>query len=473
MINFFPKYIANRAIMVYIAALFAVTVLFMRHAMSWYWFVFGLVAVLCFFHFSNVLTKKWGNYSQKLFTRKLFTTALIIRVVYVIFSYWFYTFMTGQPLEFYAADSAAYHRVGMFMARALSYGNWGVFAEIMDDVGPSDTGFFSYLGVMYWIFGDSILIFRLIRTLLGAYMCVLVYKLAVRNFGETTGRMAAIFCMLMPNLIYYCGLHLKELEMVFLAVAFVERADYAMRSPKFTVGNMILPILLAGSLFFFRTVLGAAALFAFFVAVFLTSQRVMKMNKRIVLGILIIVTVGYFMGGRIAMEVEGFWADRDINQANSMEWRAQREGGNVFAEYAGAAIFAPLIFTIPFPAMHEVPLLHKNQRMIHGGNFVKNITSFFTILAIFLLFFKSKTWKNHILILTFTGAYLGIIALSAFAHSERFHLPALPFALILAAYGISQMTNKRYKMWFNWWSIFIFVACVGWNFFKLLGRGLV
>ena len=472
MIKFFPKYIANRAIMVYVAALLAVTVLFMRHAMAWYWFAFGLVSVLGFFYYSNVLTKKWGNYSPKFFTRKLFITALIIRVIYVIFSYWFYVFMTGIPLEFYAADSELYHRVGILIAQHLSDGNWWIFGYIMDQLGPSDTGYLSYLGVVYWMFGDSILLIRTIKALLGAYMCVLIYKLATRNFGETTGRMAAIFCMLMPNLIYYCGLHLKELEMVFLAVAFMERADYAMRSPKLTLGNMILPILLAGSLFFFRTVLGAAALFAFFTAIFLTSQRVMKMNKRIVLGIWIIAAIGYFMGGRIAAEVEMYWQWRDTNQADAMELRAQREGGNVLAEYAGAAIFAPLIFTIPFPAMHEVPILHKNQRMIHGGNFVKNITSFFTILAVFLLFFKSKTWKNHILILTFTGGYLGIIALSAFAHSERFHLPALPFALILAAYGVSQMTNKRYKMWFDWWSIFIFVACVGWNFFKLLGRGM-
>lgn len=38
--------------------------------------------------------------------------------------------------------------------------------------------------------------------------------------------MAGIFYMLMPNLIMYTGSHLKEAEMVFLTVAFIERADY-------------------------------------------------------------------------------------------------------------------------------------------------------------------------------------------------------------------------------------------------------
>jgi hypothetical protein len=52
-------------------------------------------------------------------------------------------------------------------------------------------------------------------------------------------------------------------------------------------------------------------------------------------------------------------------------------------------------------------------------------------------------------------------------------MTAFPFSLILAAFGVSQMANKRYKTLFNWWSIFIFVACIGWAWFKLAGRGLV
>jgi hypothetical protein len=114
--------------------------------------------------------------------------------------------------------------------------------------------------------------------------------------------------------------------------------------------------------------------------------------------------------------VETYWNARDTNQDASMEFRAKREGGNEFAKYVGTAVFAPLIFTIPFPTMVETPK-HENQRLIHGGNFVKNITSFFTILAIFLLFFKYKTWRNHILILAFTGGYLAVVAMSAFAQS--------------------------------------------------------
>ena len=85
----------------------------------------------------------------------------------------------------------------------------------------------------------------------------------------------------------------------------------------------------------------------------------------------------------------------EINQITSADVRAQTEIslkyrygsgkgrglGNSLAKYTGAAVFAPLIFTIPFPTMVDVGS-QEDMRLIHGGNFVKNVTSGFVILAI-------------------------------------------------------------------------------------------
>ena len=295
--------------------------------------------------------------------------------------------------------------------------------------------------------------------------------MASRNFGEEVGRIAAIFAMLMPNLIYYCGLHLKETEMVFLTVAFVERADYAMRSSKFTFSNLILPTILAVSLFFFRTVLGATALFAFITALGLSSMKTMKKTgKRIFMTVWVLLTIAYFLGGRIATEVEEVWAERHDNQEVSMEWRAQREGGNVFAKYASKSIFAPMIIVLPFPTMISVPN-QENQQLIHGGNYVKNIMAFFAVFVMIMML-ANRTWRDNLLIVSFMLGYLLVVSMSAFAHSERFHLPALPFLLILAAVGVTIQTNKTKKI-FNWYVLLVFVAIVGWSWFKLAGRGMV
>ena len=170
------------------------------------------------------------------------------------------------------------------------------------------------------------------------------------------------------------------------------------------------------------------------------------------------------------------WRTRGSGQRTNMEWRAERDVGQgmtqKFAKYAGAAVFAPMIFTIPFPTMNEVPK-QENQKMIHGGNFVKNILSFFTIAALFILLF-SGDWRKYVLPLAILCGYLVVLVFSSFAHSERFHLPILPFSLMFAAYGISKMNEVWWiKKYYPYWCALMFVAAIAWNWFKLAGRGMI
>jgi hypothetical protein len=376
--------------------------------------------------------------------------------------------VTGQPFEWEAADALTYDFGARDIARQLRDGNLAVFKAYFDALGAGDTGYYSYLGILYYLTGDSIIISRLLKALYSAVMCLLIYKLTKRNFGEETGRIAGILCMLMPHFMYYCGLHLKETEMVFLTVAFIERTDYLLRNKNYNVVNIAIPILLAGSLFFFRTVLGATALMAFLTTIVFSAGKVVGWGKRIMIGIWAIAAIGYFMGGQISMEVEQHWENREDNQRLNMEQRTQR--GNVFARYGSTVIFAPMIFAAPFPTLVNTEN-QENMRLTNGSMFVKNITAFFTMLGIFLLIYR-RQWREHIIILAFLIGYLAVIAMSAFAISDRFHFPSVPFALIIAAYGISQMTNQN-KKYFNWWTILIFVIIVGWSWFKLAGRGMV
>jgi phosphoglycerol transferase MdoB-like AlkP superfamily enzyme len=147
-----------------------------------------------------------------------------------------------------------------------------------------------------------------------------------------------------------------------------------------------------------------------------------------------------------------------------------------FAKYAGAAVFAPMIFTIPFPTMVETEG-QETSRMLHGGMVTKGIMSFFCVLAIISLLFKvipgKNNWRQHILIGGFLLAYLGILVFSAFAHADRFHMPALPLEILFVAYGLSLWRVKIFQRWYNWWLILMVVAFIAWNWFKLSGRGLV
>lgn len=263
MLGYFPKYFTDKATYVYFALLLCVPILF-GHPIEWYFWIFGIIEVVGFFYFANQLPVAWKNHSPKTFAKRLFSTALIIRIIYVVFSYWFYNTMTGTPFEFSAADVGFYNELGQYGHELLSIGEWNLYDKFYhySHMELSDSGYPIYLSFIYWLFDDSIFLTRILKAVWSAWTCVLVYKLASRNFSEPVGRMAAIFCMLMPNFIYYCGIHLKETEMIFLIVLFAERADYAMRAKQLDWKALIIALVAAALLFLFRTALAAVAMIA-------------------------------------------------------------------------------------------------------------------------------------------------------------------------------------------------------------------
>ena len=222
-------------------------------------------------------------------------------------------------------------------------------------------------------------------------------------------------------------------------------------------------------MFSFRTVLGVTALFSLLTALLFSTKKILGFGQRFIIGFWVAIAVVYFLGGRIASEVEQVVAERNTNQRASMEWRAQREGGNTLADRASAAVFAPAIFIIPIPTMVNVPG-QENQQLIHGGNFNKDIMAFFLLVFIFVVV-KRNTWRDFSLLEAFFVGYLLILAFSAFAQSERFHQPVLPLYMIFAAYGITQVTNST-KKYFTWYLVLLFAIIIAWNWFKLAGRGL-
>ena len=470
MLHYFPKYFTTKAIALYIIVLMVIPVAFSGYGMSWLWILFGVVEVTSFFYFTNILTKSWAEYSERTFLRQLFITAFVIRVVWVVFSYFFYISMTGKMFEFEAADSIFYHESGLLGASSIRNGTFNI-VEFMSGVELSDRGYPFYLSLIYYITGDSIIVTRLIKALIGAFTCILIYRLTKRIFDNPAiARIAGILCMLMPNLIYYCGLHLKEIEMTFLIILFLERTDYVIRSQRYNFINISLPILAASLLFFFRTVIGVTAIFSFFTALAFSSSRILGWGKRILLIVWSVATLSYFIGGKIMTEIETVWENKDTNQSNSMKYRSNVEGGNKFVKNLSGSVFAPMIFVIPFPTMVNTEG-QENQMLIGGGNYVKNIMAFFVMFSLFIII-KTHKWRDYLLAGSFMISYLIVIALSKFAASERFHFPVLPILLMFSAYGISQVDRKT-KKYYLYYIVFIFIALTVWSWFKLAGRGLV
>ena len=194
MLTHFPRYFSFRAIICYIVTLALVSSFFMRYAMPFQFVLFGLFFVIVFFTFSNRLSIRWYKLPIRTFSKKLFISSLLIRLVFVIFMYFYYIDMTGEPHAYHASDELTYQYWGSLWRES----GFDRMKEEMSHIALSDRGYPWLLGFEYLLLGTHVLPARIIKCVLSAFSCVLMYNLARRNFGEAVGRMTGIFCMLIP-----------------------------------------------------------------------------------------------------------------------------------------------------------------------------------------------------------------------------------------------------------------------------------
>lgn len=437
------------------------------------------LSVVLFFYGGMSLSKSWGRKKEKVFVRNIFIAGLIVRLIWV-----FYCYFVFNP-EYYdnvfgdKADTGWYMDYAKGIAEWISGESRFSFSGVRNYWGGQidDVGYPMWLAIIYVITGGESDVFVpfIIKCFISAYCSVCIYRVAIRHFGEGVARIAALFMAFNPNMIYWCGNMFKETEMVFLICICIDQTDMAATSQKGLTIKSLLPGLIAGfSLLFFRTALGAVVFVALFAHIVMASNRVMGMGKKIVAGVLVagtlLIGVGDDLREKSQSMVEA--AQSDYQQRN-MEWRAEREGGNEFAKYAGKAVFAPLIFTIPFPSFNVADESQVLQRQLSGGSYIKNILSFFVIIVMLMLLI-SGDWRRHVFILAYTVGYHVVLALSPFAQSGRFHMPVIPMLMLFAAYGIQiAKTNGRLKRWFPIVLVLEVLICLAWNWFKLAGRGMV
>jgi hypothetical protein len=470
-INFNAIYEFSQKGMRYLAfALLAISVMSLSYFLSIHWLLIALATALSFFYFSYRLTLSWSLLPQEVFRKKLFRTALIVRVVIVFFLYGLFNFLYGTPYEFLAADAKFYDSAGRTLAAVFRSGSLDL-SSISAYADLSDMGYPVVLGLFYALFVDSLLIARLIQALLGAYSVVLSYDLAQRNFGEPVARISGILMMLMPNLLYYTGLSLKETVMVFILVAFANLGDLVLKSPQWKWKYVLGFLALGLSLYFFRVVLFACAILAFVTALLVSSRYISGAYRRLTLLIwlgLAVVALAQF-DETIVEDVTTYWEASGSNLDDQMRNFANREGGNRLAAYGSRTVFLPLMVSAPFPTFVDTG--QEQLMLLSGAYFTRNIYAFFVLVALFW-FLRTGMWRLHVLILALTGGYLFVLSSSGFALSERFHLPLLPFFCMMVAAGI-QVSTPRTMVWFRVYLVIILLVIIGWNWFKLAGRGLI
>ena len=472
-----PKWLGGRSIAFFFIAMLACWVAF--------GYVPGLdlvlaasISVVLFFGVGQTLAIKWVRNSEQLFLRNVFIAGWLIRFLWVMYMY-----LIFNP-EHYGNTFGDKADTGWFMDFGMGLADWikgttnYTLSQVID-INMSaidDVGYPMWLAVEYVLTGGESDVFvpMMVKCVVGAYCAICVYRITKRHFGEGTARIAAIFVCLNPNMIYWCATMMKEAEMVFVCCMAVDKVDEALSSNQLNLHSLWPGLLWGLYLFFLRTALGMAFFLAVIAHMVFVSKRVISVGKKIVAGVLVVAALFIGVGNRLFTQSEEYLAKiQSGHQEKNMEWRTEREGGNSFAKYAGAAVFAPLIFTIPFPTLNEAQATQLLQIQLAGGSYIKNILSYFVIMVLIVLLITGK-WRDHVFIIAYTCAYLGVLVLSEFAQSGRFHMPIWPMLMIFAAYGIQlARTHKRMRKWFTYILFAEVFVCLVWNWFKLAGRGMI
>lgn len=429
----------------------------------------GVLVTFLFFFFLRYLEKRWSSLSDRNFSRRILVAAFLLRLAAAAGLYFFYQYRTGAPFEFYAVDSIFYHARGQFIADSFSRMNFNI-AELTKDLDFSDKGYNIYLGFIYYLFGPVIIIPRLFNVLFSTLTVFFIYKTARMLTREKTARLAAIMAMLLPNFLLYLGTHLKESLMLFVMVFALYQSVRVVKLGKRRIADLVLLMGAIFLLFMFRTVL-AVIVFASFLA-YTSLYRPFSRNIFNVLSAVFIVLIFVFLvlSSDVGHEIAAYYEKRTNALSENMQFRAAREGGNRFALMASAPLFLSFIIMAPFPSFVYV-LEQDNLWMFLGANFIRNLYAFFAMAG--MVYAVRHQFREWSLLLIFVLGYLGVLANSGFAISERFHLPVLPALIIFVAAGADYFKSLRRGNSYIYYKIYLLLIAVlilSWNYIKIAGR---
>lgn len=481
-LTYLPHWLCDKGMIFFGVAFGLCCLLFYNYIMEARFALTSIAMVLLFFGLGQALSKRWVWMDERKFVQAIFLCGFFIRLCWVIYSYYFNIDFYGKALGD-GADTEWYMPTAWAGVDAIKSGKWNFWEVMRNEWGAAidDIGYPLFLMVEYLIIGNfsDVFIPFVVKAIMSAYCAIFIYRVARLHFGEGTGRIAAYFVMLNPNMIYWCGTMMKETEMVFFTCWFIYLMDSALSSEKITVARVLPAVLVGMYLFLFRSALGLVGFAAVLMSVVFTSQRVLSWGKKVFAGVMVAGLLLVGMGENLQTQTERVAQSIQSNeQSVNMNWRANRKDASgrqnkLITKYATATVFAPLIFTIPFPTFTQANTGQILQQMLSGGSFIKNILSFFVILVMFILLLSGE-WRKHVFIIAFTCGYLVALVYSNFAQSGRFHMPVMPMLMMFAAYGVSIAHNRpTFKRWFLYVCFVEVVACIIWNWFKLAGRGMI
>lgn len=447
----------------------AATVYFRGMILPLFYIFYGIGYCILFFIGTRFFYNRWADLPDPVFSRRLFFVSMFFRLFTVVFLYFVYIHQTGIPFEPYAADSYTYDNLGKQIALGIMNSTFNASQFFHYDA-IDDTGQPMLIGLLYYIFGSHVIVFRLFNVIIGSLTVLIYFKLAGMVFSRYVARLSSVMFMLYPSVLYYTGLHLKETTMIFMIILTIYAGIKINKSIGLNLSSVLL--FLAGliPIFFFRITLGVL-LFASFILYSVFFQLAGKGRNIIKLLISIAVcapTLFIAYNTPIHERLQTLYERSTDQFESSMNYRAARQGGNALAEHASLPLFILLGLSGPNPGLVDIPM-QENLSLENPGKFAMNMLAFFGFLG-FLFVFRNRS-PEHLFIIAVLFGWIYAFSVGGFGMSGRFHLLTQPFLFLYISQGIFSVTERQKRCYVPY-LVLISTIILVWNFLKLYGRGI-
>jgi hypothetical protein len=462
------KYLMNATVLFIIVLYLALYVMFGSRVYGVEWMSAALIIFLLISNGSNYFPRIWNNLTDKKFSLKLFWASFIIRslAMFILLSISYHTWN-----KFYyvgAMDEMVYYRVGGEAAAIQAQeGIWQGYQHILESfkLEISDTGYSTFLMLVFSVLGQAPILIKILLCAMGSYVVVRGYNLASLVFDQQVARLAGVFLMLYPISWFYSAVMLKEGLMVLMITEAMILTIKIQRS--FNVFRLFKIILIIVLLFFFRSAISILLMLVLFFSFFMQYKR-KNFLLNVAAAAIVLTLYVYFL--KSTGRYDEYYAQYTNVEEFSQERLSYMEKINPLVAVVSSPAFAALSYVSPFPSVVTVPnaqgLPHSEYYYHIAGNIFWIVLAFFSFYGLyFAIVYKRQELAT---LIAFIIGYQFILLKALMFTSVRFSYPAKPFLLILAAFGIYRIKSKK------WYTIYLAAAVlmiVGWNYFRLKGRG--
>ncbi|WP_025743577.1 glycosyltransferase family 39 protein [Aquimarina pacifica] len=431
----------------------------------------GVAIILFFYTTLRGYTVLWRNTNN--IKTKLFFHSLLYRILGILGMY----FITlnydpnSLPFELSAADSWNYHYSGVIVADAIR-DNKNIFMSLSTFwKSESDYGFSIIIGAIYSIFGKIPYVIKLFNAIVGSFTVLRIYQITKIIYQGEQAKIAGILAMIMPPLLWFGGMFLKETILIFLLVNATYFAMKITKSLNYRPYYITLILLHFGLIFYFRVVLAPILLIAI-----LLQMSLFKLKKRSDYLFSFLIVAGIMIGSIYVMKalhmdiyVEEAIAASSDQFGNELEGASKSRGVNYAAALVAPLLVAGAILT-PFPSVLD---FEASQLAIYAhfqNEVIRNGMYFFVFFGL-IRAIKLKQ-KKTILVGSLAIIYILVLAASGISHQDRFQIISLPFLIIFMSDGIVSKYKQQQRHW-TLYLILIFAIILMWNVFKLSIRQLI